>query len=130
MVARERTTRFTLPRRNRIRRRADFVRAYERGARAATALLTVWILPNDLDQARLGVSVTRRHGNSVRRNRLRRIVREAFRRVRGGLPPGLDAIVVPRVGAELALSACMEQLEDAIGRAARFVSRADRGRSH
>ena len=44
---------------------------------------------------RLGLAVSRRAGNAVVRNRIKRVLREAFRLDREDLPPGLDVIVIP-----------------------------------
>ena len=43
---------------------------------------------------RLGITVTRKVGNAVFRNRAKRVTREAFRRTRDGLPPGTDVVVI------------------------------------
>lgn len=123
-----RPSRLTLKRRDRVRRRADFVRAYEVGRRFSMPLMMVWVAANGARETRIGISVSRRHGNSVRHNRLRRVVREAFRRVRADLPRGLDVIVSPRFGAELSLTPCAEQLLDAIRRGMEPGAPATRGR--
>lgn len=44
---------------------------------------------------RLGLAVSRRVGGAVERNRIKRILREAFRKERGNLPPGYDLVVIP-----------------------------------
>ena len=46
---------------------------------------------------RMAFAVGKRHGHAVRRNRLRRLCREAFRQVRAELPGGWDFVLVPRV---------------------------------
>jgi len=46
------------------------------------------------DEPRLGITVTRKVGNAVFRNRAKRVIREAFRRKRDDLPPGTDVVVI------------------------------------
>ena len=71
------------------------------GARNAihAPAIVVFSCPNGLTYARLGVSVGRKHGNAVRRNRIKRVFREAFRQSRHLLPPGRDYVLVPKRGA-------------------------------
>lgn len=52
--------------------------------------------PGSLQDARLGVTVTRKVGGAVKRNRIKRLVREAFRRERGIFEPGLDMVWVAK----------------------------------
>jgi ribonuclease P protein component len=79
----------------RIRRARDFQRIYRDGARARGATLSVVALSNALPHARLGLSVGKRCSKSaVRRNRVRRILREAFRLSQADLPAGVDLIVI------------------------------------
>ena len=60
----------------------------------------MFAVPNGLESTRLGISVGRAYGSAVRRNRVKRLIREAFRRVRYQLPAGIDLIVVPRRGGD------------------------------
>jgi len=92
---------------HRLRSAADFERVYRGGKRAGDGLFGVSALPNELGFARLGMSVsTRSVGNSVRRNRLRRIIREVFRERRQGLP-AVDLVVTSRPGAKDAAHAAI-----------------------
>ena len=50
-------------------------------------------------EVKLGLAVSRRVGNAVARNRVKRLVREWFRRNRSGLPPATDWVVIARKGA-------------------------------
>lgn len=99
---------------------AEFERVYRSGRRAGDGLFAVNALPNDLGFARLGMSVsTRSVGNSVRRNRVRRIIRELFRERRPELP-AVDLVVTSRPGARDAeRPAIVTSLERLIERATR-----------
>lgn len=80
----------------RLVRGGDFDRAFAEGGRARGAVLLVVARPNGLDRSRLGLSVGRVIWKSaVKRNRVRRIFREAFRLSYGALPPGCDLVLVP-----------------------------------
>ncbi len=92
-------SRQTLPRSVRIRSRTAFGRVFARRIRVSDRWLTILAAPNDLGLARLGLAVGKRCGPAVKRNRIKRRVREAFRRVRHELPPG-DYVVMPRPGSE------------------------------
>lgn len=84
----------TLPRRERIRRRPDFLRVQRGGARAGGQYMTLVALPNALKDTRLGIIVPRRLGGAVWRNRSKRRVRELFRHHKRAA--GLDLVVLPR----------------------------------
>lgn len=63
-----------------LRGSRDFQRVYRSGKRYHTASLTVFALPNELPQHRLGITASRKAlGNAVQRNRGKRVLREAFR---------------------------------------------------
>ena len=84
---------------HRLKSAADFERVYRQGARSGDALFSVHALANTLGFARLGMSVSARTvGNAVRRNRVRRLVREVFR-ARHARLPALDFVVTSRPGA-------------------------------
>ncbi len=84
------------PQRMRVKEGADFARAYQRGLREDARWVVVYGFPNGLNHVRLGLSVSRKVGGAVRRNRLKRLLREAFRLQQHHLAPGLDLIVVAR----------------------------------
>jgi ribonuclease P protein component len=88
------------PRRLRIRKRADFVRL-QRGYRGKkTAHFIVILAANPGAEGRLGITVSRKVGCSVERNRVKRRVREFFRLHREELQPAHDLLVIARTGAE------------------------------
>ena len=80
--------------RERIRRRTDFQKIYEHGARLRGRYSTLFVLPNELGVCRLGLTATRKLGGAVQRNRAKRLIREVFRRNKVAL--GYDVVVVVR----------------------------------
>lgn len=84
----------------RLARRPEFVRCYDQGRRAYSRHFVLFILDRQ-DAApawRLGVTVTRKTGNAVIRNRFKRLLREAFRLDQSLIPEGCDMVVVPKRG--------------------------------
>jgi len=80
----------------RLLRRAQFQRVYEEGQRKSVSLCTIFYKSNGLPQSRLGVTATSRLGNAVTRNRVKRLLREIFRRHRREIPAGWDLVLNPR----------------------------------
>ena len=81
----------------RINDPADFRRAFERKRSASNAAMVVHGVENGRDHPRLGISVGRKRIRSAAaRNRVKRVLREAFRLGKAELPAGLDLVVVPR----------------------------------
>src|SRR5438552_19185123 len=78
-----------------LRKAADFARVYALRCVARGRHLTVFAAPNSTGALRAGLSVSKKNGNAVLRNRLKRILREAFRLSRQEQPGGLELILVP-----------------------------------
>jgi ribonuclease P protein component len=95
---------------HRIRHSTDFRRAFRLRHSAGDHVLLLFGHPNGLPYPRLGLSVSRRVGGAVFRNRWKRLLREAFRLSREDLPEGFDLVIVPRQGIEPQLEAIRRSL--------------------
>ncbi len=83
-----------LGRHQRLRRRVDFLRCYRQGRKRHGALATLHVHPNEEREARLGITASRKVGKAVLRHRVKRRVREIFRRWDGrDSLPQLDIVV-------------------------------------
>jgi ribonuclease P protein component len=87
----------------RLTHRREFARVRDGRARVDLGPLSIFAVPNPLGRSRLGMSIGRRIGIAVRRNRLKRHLREAFRLERGGFPGDYDVLVTARPHDELPL---------------------------
>jgi ribonuclease P protein component len=103
----------------RVRLTRDFRRAYGRRCSASDRLLLIFGCLNGLPHPRLGLSVSRKIGGAVVRNRWKRLLREAFRLSRESLPAGIDLIVIPRAGSQPELAPLRESLPRLAARLAR-----------
>jgi len=82
---------------NRLARREDFNKVYRYGKSVANMQLVLYILPRPQQpQFRLGVSVSKKLGNAVVRNRIRRLLKEIVRHHGDSLPGGIDLILIAR----------------------------------
>lgn len=83
----------------RILRRAEFLQVYETGRRVAGRSFVFFLRTGTTEATRLGITITKKTGSSVVRNRLRRRIRELFRRT-APFPAPVDLVVNVRPGAE------------------------------
>ncbi|MGI9116032.1 MAG: ribonuclease P protein component [Gaiellales bacterium] len=90
--------------RGRLTRSAEFDAVYRRGRSAASRHLVAYAFPSELDEVRLGVAVSRKVGNAVVRNKLKRQLREAFAAI-DPAPVRLDVVLVARPGLDEAVEA-------------------------
>ena len=84
-----------------------FSQIHQQGRSVANNLLVVRILPNGLDHSRFGFMVSKRLGNAVARNKVKRRLREVVRQAQ--VKPGWDAVFIARRGAEKAMYRQLQQ---------------------
>jgi ribonuclease P protein component len=87
------------PKRRRLSRSGEFDRVYRDGSSHATRYLVLYTFPRkdeEREEVRLGVSVNRKVGGAVERNRVKRTLREAFWALMEKLPPRHDFVIVAR----------------------------------
>jgi ribonuclease P protein component len=107
---------------DRLHRSAEFLRLQRNGVRFQSPHFVLYAgnLDDEPERSRLGVTVSRRIGNSVVRNRVKRRVRECFRKVmRAELPPRTSIVVIARGGAGALAS---REIGDELAMAARNLS--------
>lgn len=78
----------------RLRRRADYLRCYRTGRRRHGALAILYFVPNQLGHPRIGITASRKVGKAVARQKLKRRIREIYRRWKDrGKLPALDLVI-------------------------------------
>jgi len=88
----------------------EFQEVYDRRRSVSDAGLIVYGRENGLPYTRVGLSVSRKYGGAVQRNRLRRLYREAFRLGKEQIPVGIDLVLIPRTQEEPVLEALRKSL--------------------
>lgn len=89
----------TFPKAVRLRRQYEYDAVYRGKHYAGDGVLVIRAIRNDLDRTRLGLSVSKKVGNAVVRNRWKRLIRESFRQQKDAIPSGMDVVVRPKKGA-------------------------------
>mgnify|MGYP000713512862 FL=1 len=79
-----------------LKRNSDFQRVYREGKSYANRYLVLYVLQNQTERNRLGISVSKKVGNSVVRHRMARLIRESYRLQEDMFNSGLDMVVVTR----------------------------------
>ena len=79
-----------------LKKNSDFKIVYSHGKSYANKYLVMYVLENDLGKNRIGISVSKKVGNSVVRHRVTRLIRESYRLHENIFNSGLDIVVVAR----------------------------------
>lgn len=105
----------------RLRKRREFNYTYKRGKSLANPCLVLVYKKNRLDVSRVGFSISKKYGNAVQRNKIKRRLREIYRKRLEEIRTGYDVIFVVRIGARGASFAKLErQMENLLTRAGLF----------
>ena len=92
-----------------LKKNQDFKTVYGHGKSCANRYLVMYVLGNDSSGNRLGISVSKKVGNSVVRHRLTRLIRESYRLNESHFSKGFDIVVIARVSAKNATYRDIEQ---------------------
>lgn len=79
-----------------LKKNSDFKNVYTHGKSYANKYLVMYVLENDLGKNRLGISVSKKVGNSVVRHRITRLIRESYRLQESKFQKGYDIVVIAR----------------------------------
>lgn len=82
-----------------LKNNKDFKKVYSKGKSCANKYLVMYILKNDQEKNRVGISVSKKVGNSIIRHRLTRLIRESYRLNEEKFSKGYDIVVIARYGA-------------------------------
>ena len=93
----------------RLKKQADFQRLFQKGKRASSA--TVTVLYRNSERTTMGISIGKKHGKSVQRNRIKRLLREAFRSAQEDMQGAYSIVLVPKVREEYSLKAFERDLK-------------------
>jgi ribonuclease P protein component len=116
---------FRFPRSLRLTQAREFDAVFKRRLRRDAGPFTVYAAPNDLGRPRLGMAVSRKVGNAVRRHAIKRRLREAFRIHRRRLPGACDYVLVVKPHEPLKPAEYARLLIDAADRLDRRLNRVD-----
>lgn len=103
---------FAFSRASRLRLKKDFEAVFDAGRKTVTSDLVAWHAPGGEKEKKLGLMVSKKTGGAVKRNRLKRLLREAFRLSRKELKEGTRLIIYPKAGCAMKdLAQAREALE-------------------
>jgi ribonuclease P protein component len=114
------------PKQRRIRKRPEFLDVQGCGRKAHSRFFVGLFVPGAEGETRIGITAARRVGPAVIRNRVKRIVREAFRRDTMALPQGIDIVIVAREAASSSESRLLREDLATLGRRVRKMVEGNR----
>jgi ribonuclease P protein component len=83
-----------------LKKNKDFQQVYKKGKSFANKYLIMYVLDNHLPENRLGISTSKKVGNSVERHRLKRLIKESYRLSEKQYQKGFDIVVISRIGSK------------------------------
>ena len=98
----------------RLKKQSDFQKLFTAGTRLFSPSLTMLVRP--AKKMTLGISVGKRHGKAVQRNRIKRLLREAFRMAIGEMKGAYTVVLLPKVGEKYSFHTYKEDIERMIKR--------------
>ena len=93
----------------RLKKQADFQRLFHKGKRASSPSLTMLYRP--AEKMTMGISIGKKHGKSVQRNRIKRLLREAFRLTQSEMKGTYAIVLIPKVSEEYSFSTFQRSLQ-------------------
>jgi ribonuclease P protein component len=100
------------PKKDRLLKRSEFIRVQRKGRKHGTKSLIILYQPGKKGRLRLGIAASKKIGNSVVRNRIKRLIREVFRKNRKLFPISADIVVIPkRVEHRICYHSLVEELK-------------------
>lgn len=105
-----------------LKKNQDFQSVYRTGRSYANKLLVMYVLENNMERNRLGISVSKKVGNSVVRHHVTRLVRESYRLQENIFNSGLDIVVIARANAASASYAEIESALLHLGKLHKIIS--------
>ena len=86
---------FSFKKNERLAKRPDFDKVMDKGEKKRIGkLCIIFSLPNELGRKRLGIIASKKVGNAVARNRVKRVIREIFRQIKHRMEPALDIVII------------------------------------
>jgi ribonuclease P protein component len=113
-------TKFSFKKREKVKKSIDFLAVYKKGYKKESKHFNIAVLPNNLRWRRLGLTVSKKIGNSVSRNYVKRRLREFFRLHKENLPESCDIVFTAKIGANrLTYAEIREELNEIFCREAK-----------
>jgi len=92
--------RYSLSKEEKVLKSSDFKKVLQGGRKQRTEHFKVFVYPNHLERKRLGITTSRKVGAAVKRNRIKRLLREFFRLHKMCFPPSSDTLFIAQPGAD------------------------------